>query len=71
MQFVINGETMEEEGIDLEEGFHHLLMVSFALPAGEVNVQMQSMSGKNALMPFLKGITFFSSQVLSVAEAAE
>ena len=71
VQFVINGETMEEEGIDLEEGFHHLLMVSFALPAGEVNVQMQSMSGKNALMPFLKGITFFSSQVLSVAEAAE
>ena len=72
VQFVVNGETMEEEGVELvEEGFHHLLMVSFALPAGEVNVQMQSMSGKNALMPLLKGITFFSSQVLSVAEAAE
>ena len=69
VQFVINGETMEEEGVDLiEEGFHHLLMVSFALPAGDVSVQMQSMSGKNALMPLLKGITFFSSQVLSLAE---
>ena len=69
VQFVINGETMEEEDINLgEEGFHHLLMVSFALPAGDVSVEMSSMSGKNALMPFLKGITFFSSQVLSVAE---
>ena len=69
VQFVVNGETMEEEDINLvEEGFHHLLMVSFALPAGDVSVEMSSMSGKNALMPFLKGITFFSSQVLSVAE---
>lgn len=72
VQFVINGETMEETDIDLvEEGFHHLVMVSFALPAGDVTVEMSSMSGKNALMPFVKGITFFSSQVLSVAEAAE
>lgn len=69
VQFVINGETMEEAGIDLvEEDFHHLLMVSFALPAGNVKVEMSSMSGKSALMPFLRGITFFSSQVLTVVE---
>lgn len=69
VQFVINGETMEEADIDLvEEDFHHLLMVSFALPAGNVKVEMSSMSGKSALMPFLRGITFFSSQVLTVVE---
>ena len=71
VQFVVNGETMEEEAVNLvEEGFHHLVMVSFALPAGDVTVEMQSTSGKNALMPQLKGITFYSSQVLSVAEEA-
>lgn len=68
VEFVVNGETMEED-IDLvEEGFHHLVMVSFALPAGDVTVEMSSVSGKNAMMPLLKGITFFSSQVLEVAE---
>ena len=67
--FVVNGETMEEEGIYLEnDGWHHLLMVSFALPEGDVTVEMKSMSSKNALMPQLKSITFFSSAVLEVAE---
>ena len=69
VQFVVNGETMEEEGVELvEEGFHHLLMVSFALPAGDVTVEMSNLSGKSALMPLVRGITFFSSQVLSIAE---
>ena len=73
VQFVINGETMEEEGIDLvNEGWHHLLMVSFALPEGDVTVQMKSSSGKNALMPQVRSITFYSSAVLTVAsEEAE
>lgn len=73
VQFVINGETMEEEGIDLvDEGWHHLLMVSFALPEGDVTVQMKSSSGKNALMPQVRTITFYSSAVLTVAsEEAE
>ena len=69
VQFVVNGETMEEEGVFLEnDGWHHLLMVSFALPEGDVTVEMKSMSSKNALMPQLKSITFFSSAVLEVAE---
>ena len=66
--FVVNGETMEEEGIMLDnDGWHHLLMVSFALPEGDVTVEMKSTSGKNALMPQLKGISFYSSAVLSLA----
>ena len=69
VQFIVNGETMEEEGINLDnDGWHHLLMVSFALPEGDVTVEMKSMSSKNALMPQLKSITFFSSAVLEVAE---
>ena len=69
VQFVVNGETMEEEGVDLvEEGWHHLVMVSFALPAGDVNVEISSLSGKIALMPRLKSMTFYSSAVLQLAE---
>ena len=68
VQFVVNGETMEEEGVILDnEGWHHLLMVSFALPEGDVTVEMKSMSSKNALMPQLKSISFYSSAVLEVA----
>ena len=68
VQFIVNGETMEEEGIMLDnEGWHHLLMVSFALPEGDVTVEMKSTSGKNALMPQLKSISFYSSAVLEVA----
>ena len=66
--FVVNGETMEEEGIMLDnDSWHHLLMISFALPEGDVTVEMKSTSGKNALMPQLKGISFYSSAVLSLA----
>ena len=67
VQFIVNGETMEEEGIMLDnDGWHHLLMVSFALPEGDVTVEMKSTSGKNALMPQLKSIAFYSSAVLQV-----
>ena len=69
VQIVVNGETMEEEGIDLvEEGWHHLVMVSFALPAGDVTVEVSNVSGKAALMPQLKSVTFYSSAVLQVAQ---
>ena len=69
VQIVVNGETMEEEGIDLvEEGWHHLVMVSFALPAGNVTVDISSLSGKAALMPQLKSVTFYSSAVLKLVE---
>ena len=68
-QFVVNGETMEEDDVNLDqEGWHHLVMVSFALPAGDVTVEVSNASGKAALMPLFRSITFFSSQVLSVAE---
>ena len=71
VQIVVNGETMEEEGIDLvEEGWHHLVMVSFALPVGDVTVDFSSLSGKAALMPQLKSMTFYSSAVLQLAEEA-
>ena len=71
-QFVVNGETMEEEGIDLiEEGWHHLIMAGFALPAGDVTVEVSNVSNKSALLPLLKNVTFFSSQVLEISEFAE
>lgn len=68
VKFTINGESMEEKGVDLvNEGFNHLIMARFALPAGDVTVEMESLSGKAAMMPQLKGIAFYSTQQLSIA----
>ena len=68
VKFTINGESMEEKGVDLvNKGFNHLIMARFALPAGNVTVEMESLSGKAALMPQLKGIAFYSTQQLSIA----
>ena len=69
--FIINGETMEEDKINLPNSgngqeWHHLIMAGFALPAGPVTVQMQSNSGKTALMPQLQSIALYSSEPLSI-----
>lgn len=74
-RFVVNGETMEEV-VALENSgsgpeWHNLVMAKFALPEGKVSVSITSISGKNAQMPQLKNITFFSSQKLSLYEAPE
>lgn len=68
--FVVNGEAMEEV-INLENSgpgqeWHQLVMSGFALPAGPVNVTISSASGKAAMMPQLKSITFYSSKPLSL-----
>ena len=69
VQFIINGEVMEEE-VDLEEsGFHHLVMVSFALPEGDVKVEIKNTDGKASMMPQLKEINLFSSALLEPAQA--
>ena len=71
VKFTVNGEDMEEKGVDLvKEGLNHLIMARFALPAGEVTVSIENLSGKAAMMPQLKAITFFSTQKLAVAEEA-
>lgn len=72
--FVVNGELMEEV-VDLEnnEGelaWHKLVMSGFALPAGEVKVTISNVNNKNAMMPKLQNITFFSSQKLTVPSPA-
>ena len=69
--FLINGETMEDV-VDLKNSgngpeFHKLVMAGFALPAGDVNVTISSLSGKNALMPQLQNVTFYSNAKLEVA----
>ena len=75
--FIVNGENMEEDDVDLLNNgngveFHHLIMGGFALPEGDVTVEIKSNSGKNALMPQIQKVSFFSSFVLTVAsEEAE
>lgn len=74
VNFVINGQTMEDN-VDLHNSsnespeWHNLAMVGFALPAGNVKVSIQSISGKNAMMPNIKCISFFSGQPLTLVEA--
>ena len=71
VNFVINNQTMEDDVTLANENgespeWHHLVMVGFALPAGEVNVSIQSVSGKLNMMPHVKNIAFFSSQPLTL-----
>lgn len=71
VDFIVNGETMEEE-IDLENSgsdveWHHLVMSGFALPAGDVTITIKSKSGKSSLMPQLRNVHLFSSQALALA----
>ena len=76
VNFVINNQTMEDDiNLANENGvapeWHELVMVGFALPAGEVNVSIQSVSGKTAMMPQVKNIAFFSSQPMTLVEASQ
>ena len=74
VNFMVNNQIMEEE-INLVNAngeapeWHILTMVGFALPAGDVNISIQSINSKNALMPQVKNIAFFSSQPLTLVQA--
>ena len=73
VDFVINGEKMDEI-VDLTndgngQEWHHLVMAGFALPEGNVTIQIKSQSGKNALMPDVRNISFFASAPIEVVEA--
>lgn len=70
--FVVNGETMEDV-VNLKNSgngpeFHQLVMVGFAIPAGDLKVTISSVSGKLAMMPQLQKVVFYSDIVLSSAE---
>ena len=67
--FLVNGETMEET-IDLENdgsgvNWHHLVMAGFALPAGDITIEIKNQSGKNKMMPEVRNISVFSSETLT------
>ena len=68
VSFIVNGETMEEEIDLLNDGtptWHHLVMLGFALPEGNVTIQIQNQSGKGKFMPQLRNLSIFSSVVTS------
>ena len=69
MQVVVNGETMDDV-VDLPgQNWYKLAITGFALPEGDVNVTISSVSGKNKMMPQIKNVTFYSSAALSIVEA--
>ena len=73
VNFIVNNQTMEGN-VNLENSsanspeWHNLVMSGFALPAGDVKVVIQNISGKQAMMPNIQCISFFSSQPLTVAQ---
>ena len=69
----VNDSLIEEDGIKVEkegEGleWHHVVMRSFALPQGDLTIEIASVKGKTA--PDLKNITFYANAALSFAQAA-
>ena len=73
VNFVINNQTMEDDvTLENENGtgpeWHNLVMAGFALPAGQVNISIQSISNKQAMMPNIRNISLFTTQPLTAAE---
>lgn len=71
VNFTVNGEDMDDV-VDLSNSgsgveWHELVMAGFALPAGNVEITIKSNSGKNALMPQVRNISLFSSEVITLA----
>ena len=67
--FKVNDQQMDEN-IDLEykedaQNWHHVVMSNFALPAGKIKIEISNMTGKEAYMPNIRNIAFFSSQPIS------
>ena len=74
VNFIVNNQTMEDDVTLVNETgespeWHHLVMAGFALPAGEVNVAIESVSNKLNMMPQVKNIAFFSTQPLTLVQA--
>lgn len=67
--FKVNDQQMDEnvdlEYVEGESNWHHLVMSNFALPAGKIKIEISNMSKKEAYMPNIRNISFFSSQPIS------
>ena len=65
---VVNGEKMDDV-VDLpDENWYQLALTGFAIPAGNVEVTLSNVSGKNSMMPKIRDVTFYSSQRLSLPD---
>lgn len=69
----VNGSLIEDDSVVLNkdaEGieWRHLVMSNFALPEGDLTVEIASVKNKKA--PDLKSITFYANAALSLAQAA-
>lgn len=73
MNIKVNDSLIEEDSIKLEvEGdateWHHLIMSNFALPQGELKIQIDGI--KNKAMPEIGNVTVFANAALSFAQVA-
>ena len=67
MNIKVNDSLIEEEGVVVkEEGEHHLVMSNFALPEGELKVEVAGI--KNKEMPQIQSIIFYTSATASFTE---
>lgn len=69
--FSINGENMEETIDIVSDGpglnWQHLVMAGFALPAGDLTIEIQSQSNKSKLMPAVRNITVIANADVAFA----
>lgn len=69
VDFRVNGILMEKADLVLPaEGWQNLAMTGFALPAGDITIEIASKSGKTGYMPNVRNVTIFADKALSVAE---
>lgn len=66
MNIKVNDSLIEEDGLTVEEGQHHLVMSNFALPEGELKIVIEGI--KNKEMPEINKITVYSSANINYAE---
>ena len=73
VNFKVNGNLMEEDVDLLNDGqgqnWHHLVMSGFAIPKGQITIEIASIKNKTAFMPDIKNIVVSANAALALQKA--
>ncbi|MBO6262301.1 MAG: hypothetical protein J6N95_06840 [Bacilli bacterium] len=69
MNIKVNGSLIEDEIAYKADGWHHLILANFALPQGDLKVEIEGV--KNKEMPEIGNIKVFASEAIKFAQPAE
>ena len=72
VSFKVNGEVMDEvvdlESDGSEQNWHHVVMSNFALPEGQITIEITNVKNKAAYMPNIRNISIFAGEAIAFAE---